>query len=86
MHSKFNTDDLRICETKEVVAPVQIHAEFPMTETAANTILHARNDIHKILAGKDDRLLVIVGPCSIHDTKAAKEYAGLLKKTKEKLN
>ena len=85
MQSKFNTDDLRIRETKEVVAPVQVHDEIPMTETAANTILHARNDIHKILTGEDDRLIVIVGPCSIHDTKAAKEYAGLLKEAKEKL-
>jgi 3-deoxy-7-phosphoheptulonate synthase len=85
MQSKFNTDDLRICETKEVVAPVQVHDEIPMTETAANTILQARNDIHKVLTGEDDRLIVIVGPCSIHDTKAAKEYAGLLKVAKESL-
>jgi len=56
-----------------------------MTEQAANTILHARNDIHKVLAGEDDRLIVIVGPCSIHDTKAAKEYAELLKTVKDDL-
>ncbi len=85
MQSKFNTDDLRICETKEVVAPVQIHDETPLTEAAANTILHARKDIHKVLTGKDDRLVVIVGPCSIHDTKAATEYAALLKAVKEDL-
>lgn len=85
MQSKFNTDDLRICETKEVVAPVQVHDEIPMTEAAANTILHARDDIHKVLTGTDDRLIVIVGPCSIHDTKAAEEYAGLLKTIKDEL-
>lgn len=85
MQSKFNTDDLRICETKEVLAPIQIHDEIPMTETAAKTILVARQDIHKILAGEDDRLIVIVGPCSIHDTKAAHEYASLLKTVKEQL-
>ena len=85
MQSKFNTDDLRICETKEVVAPVQVHDEIPITETAANTILQARNDVHKVLIGEDDRLVVIVGPCSIHDTKAAKEYAALLKKAKDNL-
>ncbi len=85
MQSKFNTDDLRICETKEVVAPVQVHDEIPMTEIAAKTILHARSDIHNILSGTDDRLLVIVGPCSIHDTKAAFEYAELLKTAREKL-
>jgi len=85
MQTKFNTDDLRISETKEVVAPVQVHEEIPMTKVAADTILHARNDIHNILSGEDDRLVVIVGPCSIHDTKAAKEYAGLLKKAKDEL-
>jgi len=85
MQSKFNTDDLRICETKDVLAPIQIHDEIPMTETAAKTILVARQDIHKILAGEDDRLIVIVGPCSIHDTKAAHEYACLLKTVKEQL-
>ncbi len=85
MQSKFNTDDLRISETKEVVAPVQVHNEVPITEVAANTILHARNDVHKVLKGEDDRLIVIVGPCSIHDIKAAHEYAGLLKTVKDDL-
>ncbi|KAF3978087.1 MAG: 3-deoxy-7-phosphoheptulonate synthase AroG [Methylococcales symbiont of Iophon sp. n. MRB-2018] len=85
MQSKFNTDDLRICETKEVVAPVQVHEEIPMTEAAANTILQTRKDIHHVLTNKDDRLVIIVGPCSIHDTKAALEYAKLLKGIKEEL-
>jgi len=85
MQSKFNTDDLRISETKEVVEPVKVHDEIPMTEAAATTILQARNDVHNVLTGKDDRLVVIVGPCSIHDTKAAKEYAGLLKTAKDNL-
>ncbi|MEE9339053.1 MAG: 3-deoxy-7-phosphoheptulonate synthase AroG [Methylococcaceae bacterium] len=85
MQSKFNTDDLRICETKEVVAPVQVHDEIPITKVAANTILHARNDVHRVLTGEDDRLIVIVGPCSIHDVEAAHEYAGLLKAVKEDL-
>lgn len=83
MQSKFNTDDLRICEIKEVVAPVQIHKEIPITEQAAKTILQARNDVHGVLTGKDDRLVIIVGPCSIHDTKAAHEYAGRLKAVKD---
>jgi len=85
MQSKFNIDDLRICGTTEVLAPFEVHDNIPMTEKAANTILHARNDIHKVLAGEDDRLIVIVGPCSIHDTKAAKEYAELLKTAKDDL-
>ena len=85
MQSKFNTDDLRICETKEVIAPDQVHKEIPMNEKAAAIILKARQDIHKILTGKDDRLLVVVGPCSIHDTVAAHEYVRKLLEVKEAL-
>ena len=85
MQTKYNTDDLRICETKEVIAPIQVHEELPITEAAAETTLEARADIHKILTGEDDRLLVVVGPCSIHDPKAAKEYAERLKVIKDEL-
>ena len=86
MQTKYNTDDLRICATREVIAPVQVHDEMPITDAAAQTTLEARADIHKILTGEDDRLLVVVGPCSIHDPKAAKEYAQQLKAVKDKLN
>ncbi len=79
MQTNYNTDDLRICETKDVVAPIQVHEDIPMTEFAADTILKARAAIHKILSGEDDRLLVVIGPCSIHDPKAAVEYARRLK-------
>lgn len=85
MQTQYNTDDLRICETKDVVAPIQVHDEIPMTEVAAKTILEARAAIHNILTGQDDRLLVIVGPCSIHDPAAAVEYAGRLKAIKDQL-
>ncbi|MGR9099464.1 MAG: 3-deoxy-7-phosphoheptulonate synthase AroG [Gammaproteobacteria bacterium] len=85
MQSKFNTDDLRICETKEVIAPDQVHHEFPITDTAAQTVLGARGDVHNILTRRDDRLLVVVGPCSIHDVEAAKEYAAGLKRVKDRL-
>ncbi len=85
MQSKINTDDLRITKTTDVVAPVQVRNEIPMTEIAANTILLARKEIHQVLADEDDRLVVVIGPCSIHDAKAAKEYAGLLKKAKDEL-
>ena len=85
MQTQYNTDDLRICETKDVVAPIQVHDEIPMTEVAAKTILEARAAIHNILTGQDDRLLVIVGPCSIHDPAAAVEYAPRLKALKDEL-
>jgi len=79
MHSKYNTDDLRICGTQEVIAPNQVHEELPLSDAAAQTTLQARNAIHNILARKDERLLVIVGPCSIHDADAALEYAQKLR-------
>ena len=85
MQTKYNTDDLRICATKEVIPPVLVHDEMPINDSAAQTTLQARAEIHNILIGNDDRLLVIVGPCSIHDPKAALEYAGLLKAIKDEL-
>jgi len=85
MQTKYNTDDLRICATKEVIPPARVHDEMPINETAAQTTLQARAEIHNILTGQDDRLLVVVGPCSIHDPKAALEYAGLLKVIKDEL-
>ncbi|MEQ1530724.1 MAG: 3-deoxy-7-phosphoheptulonate synthase AroG [Methylococcales bacterium] len=85
MQNKYNTDDLRICATREVIAPVQVHDEMPMNEAAANTTLQARREIHEILSGGDDRLLVVIGPCSIHDTKAAHEYGTRLKQIKDEL-
>ena len=85
MQTKYNTDDLRICATKEVIAPIQVRTEMPISDAAAKTTLLTRQDIHKILTGLDDRLVVVVGPCSIHDPIAAHEYARLLKSIKDEL-
>ncbi len=74
-----NTDDLRIEEIKAVATPIEICEEIAITEQAVNTTLNTRKGIQDILAGTDDRLLVITGPCSIHDTIAAKEYGKKLK-------
>ena len=81
----FRTDDIRIKEIKELVPPSHVLREFPVSDKAARTTYEARQAIHRILHGADDRLLVIAGPCSIHDVKAAKEYAGRLKREKEQL-
>lgn len=75
----YKTDDLRICDIKEVIAPLQVHDELPITDIAAQTTAQARADVHKILTQQDDRLLVVVGPCSIHDPEAALDYAQQLK-------
>ena len=82
---KYRTDDLRIKEIKELLPPERLLGEFPITERAAETVYETRQAIHRILHGADDRLLVIMGPCSIHDVKAAREYAGKLKQGKERL-
>ncbi|TCL03950.1 3-deoxy-D-arabinoheptulosonate-7-phosphate synthase [Sodalis ligni] len=74
----YLNDDLRIREIKELLPPVALLEKFPATEQAAKTVAAARASIHRILKGNDDRLLVVIGPCSIHDTEAAKEYAGRL--------
>ncbi len=81
----YQTDDLRITSSTEVEPPVAIHEKFPLTETAAKTVHDAREAIHNILAGKDDRLLVVIGPCSVHDPQAAMEYANKLKAAAEEL-
>src|SRR3954467_4711144 len=79
------TDDLRIKEIKELVPPAHVLREFALSDKGAQTTFDARQGIHRILHGADDRLLVIMGPCSIHDVKAAKEYAGKLKEAKDRL-
>ena len=80
------TDDLRITAIKELASPEQVHTEIPLTEKANETVYQARQDIYRILDGKDDRLMVVIGPCSIHDPKAALEYAGRLKKVMDELS
>ncbi|MBU0594116.1 MAG: 3-deoxy-7-phosphoheptulonate synthase AroG [Pseudomonadota bacterium] len=79
------TDDLRIREIKELIPPAQLQAELPITDSAAATVFEARQGIHKILHEEDDRLLVIIGPCSVHDPIAARDYAERLKKLKDEL-
>jgi len=79
MSTQYKTDDLRINSIKAVASPVEICEEIPITESAARTTLETRQAIHRILVGEDHRLLVVTGPCSIHDINAAREYAARLK-------
>ena len=81
----YKTDDLRIVDVREVVPYAELQAEYPITETAAPTTHDTRAAIHRLLHGEDDRLLVIVGPCSIHNPEAALEYAGRLKDVRDRL-
>ena len=78
------TDDLRIREMKELTPPSHLIREFPVTPQAEQTAAGARVDLHRILHGQDDRLMVVIGPCSIHDPKAALEYARRLVKERQR--
>ena len=75
----INTDDLRIENLRPLLAPAILMEEIPMDETAAAQVSHSREAISNILAGTDDRLVVVVGPCSIHDPEAALDYARRLR-------
>ena len=82
---RYTTDDLRIKEIRELTPPAHLIREFPCEEVAADTVHRARLAAHDILHGNDDRLIVVVGPCSIHDPKAAREYAEKLAEVRRKL-
>ncbi|MBM70199.1 MAG: 3-deoxy-7-phosphoheptulonate synthase [Haliea sp.] len=80
-----NTDDLRIRRTNELIAPQQLISDIAVSDAAARTVTAARQAIHNILVEEDDRLLVVVGPCSIHDPDAARDYAARLKRVADAL-
>ncbi|MGX9576343.1 3-deoxy-7-phosphoheptulonate synthase [Mesorhizobium sp. f-mel] len=80
------TDDLRVKEIRELSTPDQVMREIPRTLTATRTVTASRNAIHAVLTGADDRLIVVVGPCSIHDPAAAVDYANRLATLRESLS
>src|SRR5215510_11355938 len=82
----YRTDDLRIKEIKELAPPGHVLREFPISEQASEITYQTRQAIHRILHGADDRLLVVIGPCSIHDTTAAIEYGRRLKAERDRLS
>ena len=73
-----NTDDLRITGRRELRSPDELISLVPVSDTAAQAITRCRDDVSSILAGNDNRMAVVVGPCSIHDPEAALEYADKL--------
>jgi len=79
-----NTDDLRIRSQLPLLTPALVLQELPASEKATEVVTTARKDAAKVISGQDDRLIVIVGPCSVHDAKAALEYAALLQKEAQK--
>lgn len=85
-YEKLATDDVRILEIKPLITPLALLSRLKEGMDSTQNILQTRAAIHRILHGADDRLLVIVGPCSIHDTQAGLEYAKRLLALREKLN
>ena len=79
------TDDLRIQHIYEAEPPAAVHERHPISDEAAQTVYETRRAIHNILRRDDDRLLVVIGPCSVHDPKAAIEYANKLIPVRERL-
>lgn len=80
-----STDDLRITEIKPLTTPIEVMRTHPRTDEATRTVIASRHAVHNILSGQDDRLVVVVGPCSIHDPVAAMDYARRLATLRETL-
>jgi 3-deoxy-7-phosphoheptulonate synthase len=78
-------DDLRIAQTIELISPQSLVADVAVSDVAAATVATARDTIHAVLNRTDDRLVAIVGPCSIHDPEAAMDYAQRLKKVADEI-
>jgi 3-deoxy-7-phosphoheptulonate synthase len=79
------TDDLRIRDIRELITPEDLMRELPCSEEISGTVARSRQAVHRILHGLDDRLAVVIGPCSIHDTRSAIEYAERLAEQRERL-
>jgi len=80
----YPTDDVRIREIKELAPPAHLMREFSITPEVSRLVYETRRAVHNILHGDDDRVFVVVGPCSVHDARAAFEYAGRLKSVRER--
>jgi 3-deoxy-7-phosphoheptulonate synthase len=79
------TDDLRILALHELSTPAAVISEFPRSDGAARTVAATRAAVHRILYGMEDRLIVVIGPCSVHDPVAALDYAQRLASTRQRL-
>jgi 3-deoxy-7-phosphoheptulonate synthase len=80
----FETDDLRIAGLRPLIPPAILMEELPIGERSSETVARGRSQISAILRGDDDRLMVVVGPCSVHDPEAALEYATRLQKVADR--
>jgi 3-deoxy-7-phosphoheptulonate synthase len=81
----FETDDLRIAGLRPLIPPAILMEELPIGEKSSETVAKGREQIQAILRGEDARLMVVVGPCSVHDPEAALDYAHRLKGAADRL-
>ena len=86
MESIYHTDNTRIVEKFDLITPNNVISEYPLTDEISKLVYGTRNEASQILHGKDDRVLVVCGPCSIHDPQSAMEYAQLLKGARDSLS
>ncbi|AUX21732.1 phospho-2-dehydro-3-deoxyheptonate aldolase [Sorangium cellulosum] len=82
----YSTDDLRIAGLRPLIPPAILIEEIPVSPSASETVTFSRKEAERVITGDDDRLLVVVGPCSIHDPKAALEYAERLREARDRLS
>ncbi|WP_372985299.1 3-deoxy-7-phosphoheptulonate synthase [Marinobacter sp.] len=79
-------EDLNVASTETLITPEALKKEMPLSDKAAETVANSRQAIYDIMDGKDHRLFVVVGPCSIHDVEAARDYAQRLKKLADEVS
>ena len=79
-----STSDTRITGYEPLFSPAALLDELPLTDEATATVEHSRSEVRAVLDGEDDRLLVIAGPCSAHDPRAALEYAAQLREVRDR--
>ena len=85
-NSPSTTDDVRIAAISELAPPATVLNAFPVGAAVAQRVTAARQGIHRVLHGADDRLVVVIGPCSIHDPEMALDYARRLAVEAERLS
>src|SRR5690242_4232079 len=82
----YSTDDLRIAGLRPLIPPAILIEEIPVSSSASETVAFTRKAAERVISGDDDRIIVVVGPCSIHDPKAALEYAARLREARDRLS
>ena len=77
--------DVNVVSTEQLISPVELVRQIPLSPAAEKTVLEGREQIRRILSGEDDRMMMVVGPCSIHDEKAAVDYAARILELRKEL-